>query len=88
MELETRFQQAMDNDFNTAQAQGVFFDTVKTINRLHGKITAAPTAEDIQFLKNATALLKKLAAIMGLLTEDAQSFLAARREKLIADMRY
>ncbi|TKB26476.1 cysteine--tRNA ligase [Desulfopila sp. IMCC35006] len=85
MELETRFQQAMDNDFNTAQAQGVFFDTVKNINRLHGKITGAPAAEDIRFLKNATALLKKLAAIMGLLTEDAQSFLAARREKRIAD---
>ncbi len=85
LELEPRFQQAMDNDFNTAQAQGVFFDTVKTINRLHGKITAAPSVEDIQFLKNATALLQKLAAIMGLLTEDAQSFLAARREKLIAD---
>ena len=85
MEMETRFQQAMDNDFNTAQAQGVFFDTVKTINRLHGKITSAPCAEDIRFLKNATTLLKKLAAIMGLLTEDAQSFLADRREKLIAD---
>ncbi len=85
MELETRFQQAMDNDFNTAQAQGVFFDTAKTINRLQGKITGVPALRDIQFLKNATALLKKLASIMGLLTEDAQSFLTARREKLIAD---
>ena len=78
-ELENRFQQAMDNDFNTAQAQGIFFDTVKTINRLHGKITPTSAAEDIQFLKNATALLKKLAAIMGLLTEDARDFLSIRR---------
>ena len=85
MDMETRFQQAMDNDFNTAQAQGVFFDTVKTINRLHGKSISAPSVKDIQFLKNATALLKKLAAIMGLLTEDAQSFLADRREKRIVD---
>ncbi len=84
-ELESRFQQAMDNDFNTAQAQGVFFDTVKTINRLHDKICSAPTVEDIKFLKNATTLLRKLAAIMGLLTEDAQSFLDARRAKLIAE---
>ncbi len=84
-ELEARFQLAMDNDFNTAQAQGVFFDTVKTINRLHDKICGAPMAEDIRFLKNATTLLRKLAAIMGLLTEDAQSFLAARRAKLIDD---
>ncbi len=85
-DLETRFQQAMDNDFNTAQAQGIFFDTVKTINRIHGKITPSSAAADIQFLKNATAVLIKLAGIMGLLKEDAQQFLATRREQLIADL--
>jgi cysteinyl-tRNA synthetase len=84
-DLEPRFQQAMDNDFNTAQAQGIFFDTVKTINRLQGKITAASAPEDIQFLKSGIAVLKKLAAIMGLLQEDARHFLGSRREKLIAD---
>ena len=85
LELEPRFQQAMDNDFNTAQAQGIFFDTVKTINRLHDTICAAPTVADIHFLKDATALLRRLAAIMGLLNEDARSFLSTRRAKLIAD---
>jgi len=84
-ELEKRFQEAMDNDFNTAQAQGVFFDTVKTINRLQGEITPASATSDIDVLKNGIATLKKLAAIMGLLREDAQQFLAARKEKLIAD---
>lgn len=84
-ELETRFQQAMDNDFNTAQAQGIFFDTIKTINRIQSKISASSAVEDIQLLKNGTAVLTKLAAIMGLLREDAQQFLANRREKLIAD---
>lgn len=84
-ELEKRFQEAMDNDFNTAQAQGVFFDTVKTINRLQGKVTPTSAVADIEFLKNGIATLKKLAAIMGLLREDAQQFLAARKEKLIAD---
>jgi cysteinyl-tRNA synthetase len=84
-ELETRFQQAMDNDFNTAQAQGIFFDTVKTINRSQRKITGTSSVKDIQFLKNGTAVLKKLAAIMGLLTEDAQHFLTTRRDALIAD---
>ena len=84
-ELDKRFQEAMDNDFNTAQAQGVFFDTVKTINRLQGKITPTSAVADIEFLKNGIATLKKLAAIMGLLREDAQQFLAARKEKLIAD---
>ena len=83
--MENRFQEAMDNDFNTAQAQGVFFDTVKTLNRIHGKITQHPSDKDIEFLKNGIATLKKLAAIMGLLSEDAQQFLTTRRQKLIAD---
>ncbi len=84
-ELETRFQEAMDNDFNTAQAQGIFFDTVKTINRNQRKITDTSPAKDIQILKDATAVLKKLAAIMGILREDAQGFLSSRRDEMVAD---
>jgi len=84
-EMEMRFQQAMDNDFNTAQAQGIFFDTVKTINRLQGKITPAAAEEDIRLLKNGAGVLRKLAAIMGLLKEDAQQFLNARRKEQVAD---
>ena len=33
--METRFQQAMDNDFNTAQAQGIFFDCIKVLNKVN-----------------------------------------------------
>jgi cysteinyl-tRNA synthetase len=84
-ELETRFQEAMDNDFNTAQAQGIFFDTIKTINRIQSKINGTSAIEDIQFLKNGIAVLKKLAAVMGLLREDAQYFLTSRKAKLISD---
>jgi cysteinyl-tRNA synthetase len=84
-ELEPRFQEAMDNDFNTAQAQGIFFDTIKTINRIQNKINGSSAVEDIQFLKNGIAVLKKLAAVMGLLREDAQHFLTNRKAKLIAD---
>ncbi len=84
-DLEPRFQQAMDNDFNTAQAQGIFFDTIKTVNRIRKDITNAPSADDIQFLKNSCTILKKLAYVMGLLREEALQFLSVRREKLIAD---
>lgn len=83
-QLESRFQQAMDNDFNTAQAQGIFFDTVKTLNRLQGTITKESPTADIQLLKVGAATLKKLAAIMGLLKEDGKSFLTNRKEKMVA----
>jgi cysteinyl-tRNA synthetase len=79
--LEDRFQQAMDNDFNTAQAQGIFFDTVKTINRGLKNLSFPPAVADIIVLKNTASTLKKLAGIMGLLREDARSFLAAKKQQ-------
>ena len=84
-EIEGRFQQAMDNDFNTAQAQGIFFDAVKTINRIRGKLPSTPSVFDLRFLKNSVEILRKLSNIMGLLQEDAQQFLAARKDKLISE---
>ncbi|KJS02937.1 MAG: cysteine--tRNA ligase [Desulfobulbaceae bacterium BRH_c16a] len=83
--MESRFQQAMDNDFNTAQAQGIFFDTVKTINRICTKLPATPSASDIELLKKYAAVLKKLADIMGILREDAQGFLASGKNKKISE---
>ncbi len=83
--IEERFQQAMNNDFNTAQAQGIFFDTIKTVNRVRKKLPNQPLSSDIQILKDCIATLKKLAAIMGILTEDAATFLNNRKEKLVAE---
>ncbi|OGR16083.1 MAG: cysteine--tRNA ligase [Desulfobacterales bacterium GWB2_56_26] len=83
--MESRFQQAMDNDFNTAQAQGIFFDTVKTINRICRALPAVPSASDVEFLKKCANNLRKLADIMGILREDAESFLAAGKNKMISE---
>lgn len=82
--VEARFQQAMDNDFNTAQAQGIFFDTSKTLNRLAKALPKIAAETDMTLLRQTAATLKKLARIMGLLTEDATSFLQNRKEELVA----
>jgi len=82
--LEKRFQEAMDNDFNTAQAQGVFFDTVKTINKVRASFSNTPLTEDVNRLKIATATLKNLAAIMGLLKEDASSYLNQKKQEMLS----
>ena len=84
--LEDRFQQAMDNDFNTAQAQGIFFDTVKTINRGLKNLSTPPAVKDIIVLKNTASALKKLSGIMGLLREDARSFLAAKKQQSLLEI--
>ena len=84
--LEDRFQKAMDNDFNTAQAQGIFFDTVKVINRSLKSLSTPPALSDIIILKHAATTLKKLAGIMGLLREDARSFLAAKKQQSLLEI--
>lgn len=84
--VEGRFQQAMDNDFNTAQAQGILFDLAKIINRLCKALPAAPAAIDIDTLDRAARTLQRLAAIMGLLNEDPAAFLKARKEQLLAGL--
>ena len=82
--LEDRFQNAMDNDFNTARAQGVLFETVKVMNKIMRLLPAVPSKADHTLLKNGAATIKKLAAIMGLLQEDANTYLAAKRAAMLS----
>jgi cysteinyl-tRNA synthetase len=74
----------MDNDFNTAQAQGIFFDTAKIINRLRRSLGDNPLLADINLLKDSVRKLKELAYIMGLLREDAALFLQSKKDMMLA----
>jgi len=85
-QLEERFQKAMDNDFNTAQAQGIFFDTVKAINRICKNLPASPLSTDISFLRNGASTLKQLAGIIGILRENAAQFLAADKQQMLSEI--
>ena len=84
--LEERFIRAMDNDFNTAQAQGVLFDTIKIMNKVRRNLPATPAETDVRQLNEATAKLKELAGIMGLLREEASSFLTQKKATMLADL--
>jgi cysteinyl-tRNA synthetase len=84
--VETRFQQAMDNDFNTAQAQAVLFDMVKVVNRLVKDLPETPAAADLDILAGSIRTLKSLAAIMGLLREDAAAYVRGQKEKMLAGL--
>ncbi|WKJ92670.1 cysteine--tRNA ligase [Methylomonas montana] len=57
-----RFEQAMDDDFNTPVALAVLFDLARELNKARDKQIFAVT-------------LKQLAAILGLLQDDPDSFL-------------
>ncbi len=61
-----RFQAAMDDDFNTAEALSVLFDLANEANRSQSATAAAQ--------------LKALAGVLGLLEQDAQAFLQGGSE--------
>jgi cysteinyl-tRNA synthetase len=75
----TRFEQAMDDDFNTPEALAVLFDLAREVNRLRaGDGTAAA---------RLGATLRSLGALLGLLQSDPEAFLQGRihQEAVLVD---
>lgn len=64
-----KFNQAMDDDFNTPEALAVLFDLANQVNRVR--------AEDPAGALRKAAVFKGLANILGLLTADPEEFLQA-----------
>lgn len=81
--LEERFQKAMDDDFNTAVGLGILFDAARIINKICQQLPARPSRTDIELLKSSGVLIKKLAGIMGLLQEDAGSYLREKKAAML-----
>ncbi|MEE4165425.1 MAG: cysteine--tRNA ligase, partial [Desulfocapsaceae bacterium] len=84
--LEQRFQQAMDNDFNSAQAIGQLFDAAKVINKVIGKLGSKQAPKDLQLIEKSVEILVNLAQVMGILSEPAQQFLENRKRSILADI--
>ena len=69
-EYQLRFEQALNDDFNTANAVAVLFDLVREINRAKGK------GQEKQH--ELASLLRYLGGMLGLLQADPEEFLKSR----------
>ncbi|MFT7675388.1 MAG: cysteinyl-tRNA synthetase [Gammaproteobacteria bacterium] len=69
-DYQSRFEAAMNDDFNTANAVAVLFDLVRDINR-----AKTESADQVPAL---AGLLKKLSAVIGLLDADPVQYLKSR----------
>lgn len=74
-----KFDEAMDDDFNTADAISIIFELVKFINT---NVSASNTAEFIKALKDE---IIKLSDICGLIVEKNEELPSADIEKLIEE---
>ncbi len=72
------FREAMDNDFNTAQALGRVFNLARRINR------AVQSGEGLGGLAAARTGLAELAGVLGLLARTPEEYAAEREALLVA----
>ncbi|MFA9420977.1 MAG: cysteine--tRNA ligase, partial [Gammaproteobacteria bacterium] len=67
---QDRFEQALNDDFNTANAVAVLFDLVRDINR--------EKADNPEKANSLASLLKYLAGVIGLLQTDPEQYLKSQ----------
>lgn len=75
--LLPRFREAMDDDFNTAQALGTLFDSIRTLNRLLAEDGGSSSASRAD-LEQLRAAVTEIGAVLGLFRIKPSDWLAAR----------
>jgi cysteinyl-tRNA synthetase len=77
----TRFEEAMDDDFNTAQALGYFYDLQTRLNSLLDFSKGRPTEEIISILKKAFDHFSKMGWIFGLFREGPRAYIEEQKKE-------
>ena len=78
--FHARFEEAMDDDFNTAQALGYFFDLQTYLNSLLNLSKGRPTKEILSLMKKGSEYFSKMGWIFGLFREDPERYLFEQRK--------
>jgi cysteinyl-tRNA synthetase len=75
----TRFQDDMDDDFNTAAALGHLFDLSRGLNRFQDSRSRKPTPEEKKLLAHGGRRLRECANVLGLLERSPEEFYREHR---------
>ncbi|UKL14186.1 cysteine--tRNA ligase [Dissulfurimicrobium hydrothermale] len=76
--LPERFDQAMDDDFNTAQAMGYLFEAVRALNRLAKECERTPSILCTKELEAGIGVILNASHILGVLEEEPDAYINAR----------
>jgi cysteinyl-tRNA synthetase len=77
--VSTRFQDDMDDDFNTAAALGQLFDLCRALNRFQDSLPRKPTPEEKKLLAQGVHRLLECANVLGLLQRSPEEFFREQR---------
>ncbi len=84
--LERAFREAMDDDFNTAQAIGHLFDGVRAVNRLLGEKKFRKKADKVAAVRDLHATILKLGGVLGLFGSEPSAWLKKRNLAGLAEL--
>ncbi len=79
--FQIRFEEAMDDDFNTAQALGYFYDLHTHLNRLLDVSKGHPTEEILSLLKQGLDHFRNRGWVFGLFQEDPEHYLGEQKKE-------
>ena len=69
---------------STRPRPGSLFEAVKVMNKILRQLPESAANTDLDLLRNGAATVRKLAAIMGILEEDAANYLADKKAAMLA----
>ncbi|MEZ4751434.1 MAG: DALR domain-containing protein [Bdellovibrionota bacterium] len=78
-EFPKLWQEAMDDDFNTAKAAGYLFEYVRAVNAYLDRRKFKPNEKALELCQTFVEALKDYASVMNVLGEDSSDFLQALR---------
>jgi cysteinyl-tRNA synthetase len=81
--LRQRFESAMDNDFNSAQALGFIFDAVKVLNKVTRMISSRGSEQDQQLVRQGADDVRELVGLLGVLQQDPAQYIAQKKQNLL-----
>jgi len=79
--FKERLEEAMDDDFNTAQALGYFYDLQRHLNILLDISKGRPTQETLSMLKQGFDHFSNVGWIFGLFQEDPETYLKEQKKE-------
>lgn len=80
------FQEALEDDFNTAQAIGHMYELARQLNRVMDTIRPKEIKGLLGPFQKASGLFKQYGQIIGILTQPPQEFLEQERTRLLKKM--
>ncbi len=79
--FQAKFEEAMDEDFNTAQAIGHLYDLQGKINALLDSLKATAPEEAIQILRQGFEHFSRAGGVLGIFREDPEKYIEVRKRE-------